>query len=238
MTPSPKVPEAMVEIAARALFEASAHESDLPYVWDGKGVLLDDEVKDAYRETATKILVAALPAIHQEVREKLQPHLDAIYEIGSIPDTDEVGAPQDIDGPALWRAVDALQRDLTALSLPCERCGGSEFVDSGDPNLPIKPCPDCGTGEKQPEPDPEPFADIAPLTATWGNGGQLQALTVKTPEGIVRLVPEQPEPDSADCECGHGLEEHRSRSSNCEAPGCECELYEPHQPEPGEGEQR
>lgn len=30
-----------------------------------------------------------------------------------------------------------------------------------------------------------------------------------------------------DCECGHALADHRSRSSNCEAAGCECELYEP-----------
>jgi hypothetical protein len=35
-------------------------------------------------------------------------------QVGSIPHTDDVGAPQDIDGPALWRAVDALQRQIAA----------------------------------------------------------------------------------------------------------------------------
>lgn len=49
------------------------------------------------------------------LKARLEERLAAIYEVGSIPDTDDVGAPQDIDGPALWRAVDALQREVAAI---------------------------------------------------------------------------------------------------------------------------
>lgn len=66
-----------VEAGARALFEASPHEFDLPYVWDGSGVLLDDEVKDAYRETASKILAATEPIIRKSEQERIREALDS-----------------------------------------------------------------------------------------------------------------------------------------------------------------
>ncbi|HEY6731950.1 MAG TPA: hypothetical protein VI039_13120 [Solirubrobacterales bacterium] len=45
-------------------------------------------------------------------RGRLCSLLGEIYEVGSIPDTDEVGAPQEIDGPALWSAIDALNAEI------------------------------------------------------------------------------------------------------------------------------
>lgn len=44
---------------------------------------------------------------------------------------------------------------------PCQTCGGSEFVDSLNPEIPIKPCPDC-TG-KQPPAEPQAQDALAAL---------------------------------------------------------------------------
>ena len=54
-------------------------------------------------------------------------------------------------------------------------------------------------------------------------------LTQEQAGAVIDRVAERISDDlDPDCECGHALEDHRSRSSNCEAPGCDCELYEFH----------
>ncbi len=51
--------ETRVEAAARAIFRTTPQEPDQPYVWDGDGLQLDDDVRDLYRIAARQALTAA-----------------------------------------------------------------------------------------------------------------------------------------------------------------------------------
>ncbi|HEV7482589.1 MAG TPA: hypothetical protein VGO13_05775, partial [Solirubrobacterales bacterium] len=102
--------------------------------WSGDEEIPSTEIESALNSAIERTLEASVPACDQPnhlIQQKLTPLIAAIYEVGNIPDTDDVGAPQDIDGPALWRAVDALQREVASLSASSETggAGGKAFVE-------------------------------------------------------------------------------------------------------------
>lgn len=70
-----EIPEAAIEVGAKAIFERNRPENYEP--WDGgAGIMLSDEDRDAYREDARSTLQAALPALRDQWREEVEANID------------------------------------------------------------------------------------------------------------------------------------------------------------------
>lgn len=155
MTPAPQVPEAAVKaiVAERCeRLRAAGHEPSA-------------EFETKYGDAAREQLELALPAIHsardQEVREKLLSD-EAINATTEVLD-DEFAAKADGEAVTDYALAKRILRAALDAALspspaePCERCGDDEEIEVtvgiGNDRIPERaPCPDCGTGEKQPEP--------------------------------------------------------------------------------------